>query len=178
MKKLLPLLVISFIFGCKGQHLNKKIRSLENSKTFEISTCPSNGTCSIEIIPRSKLQIKEDEFKNTYIEIAEGDKIVFKYEYKKDELPNTADSGYRELVYIETDGTNQELNLKNQELQKVNMVFGRLCFCKGSSGYFKVKKGQLKFVLKKNELTLDTHFSVAHIPQVITEIDETITLEY
>lgn len=163
--------------GCQSSRLNKSLSSLKEPRVITLDNCPEKSTCTIEIIPHSTLIIKEDEFKNTYIEILKGTKTIIKYQYKKDEIPNTADSHYSEIVFIETDNYDKNIFLKNEQLQEVKMVFGRLCYCKGSSGYFRVIKGELELTVKKNKLTLNTNFSVDNIPQIIANLNETIILD-
>ena len=171
---ILVLLVI--VLGCKSNRINKILNNFSEKQLYELANCMDDATCSIEIIPRSNLLIKEDAFNNTYIEIEPGTKTVIKYLFERNEIPNTADSNYSEMIYLETDNYDKNIRFKNESLAQVKMVYGRLCFCKGSSGYFKVKKGELELILKKNELTLKSNFSIDNIPQLLTEINENITL--
>lgn len=177
MKKFVLIVLIFSLLGCKSNRINTILNNLEEKHTFNITNCIENAICSIEIIPKSTLLVKSDEFKNTYIEIEKGNHTIIKYELKKNEIQNTADSNYSELLYIEIDNHNNTLVLKDKELQQVKMTYGRLCYCKGTSGYFKVKKGKLELILKKNELTLNTNFSIENIPQIITQIREKISLK-
>jgi len=177
MKKLVLVLLVFIVPGCKSTSINKVLDTLDETYTTEISNCITNATCSIEIIPNSSLLIKQDEFQNSYVEIKKGSNTLVKYQLKKNEIPNTADSNYSEILYIEIDNYNKSLVLKNEELQQVKMIYGRLCYCKGASGYFKVKKGNLELILKKNQLTLNTNFTVENIPQIITQVREKITLQ-
>lgn len=155
---------------------------LAEKQIFNLENCPEvsgeNSHCSLEIIPNTALIIKQDEFQNSYIEIEKGEKTVIKYEFKKNELLNTADSQHSELIYFEIDNDCKSLSLTNEELQTVKMMYGRLCYCKGTSGYFKVIQGNLAYTNKDNELTLNLKFKVGKIPQLITEINETIKLNY
>lgn len=169
--------IVILNIGCQSSRLNKSLKSLNEPRVITLDNCPEAGICTIEIIPQSTLIIKEDEFKNTYIEILNGPNTIVKYQYKKDEIPNTADSYYSEIVYIETDNNDKNIHLKNEKLQEVKMVFGRLCYCKGTSGYFNLINGELELIVKKNKLTLNTNFSVDNIPQIIAKINETIILD-
>jgi len=169
--------LVVLIGSCQSSRVNKSLISLQEPIIKTLNNCLDESTCTIEIIPQSTLIVKEDEFKNTYIEILKGTKTIIKYQYKKDEIPNTADGHYSELVYIETDNYDKNISLKNEHLQDVKMVFGRLCYCKGTSGYFSVINGELELTVKKNKLTLNTNFSVDNIPQIIAKINETIILE-
>ena len=176
MKHFCIFLLIILVIGCRSGQINKSLEKLEEKRSFVVSNCIDNAVCYIEIIPKSNLLIKEDEFQNTYVEFEKGNNTIIKYELKKNEIPNTADSHYSEILYLEIDNYNQNLNLKNKELQQVKMTFGRLCYCKGSSGYFKVKNGNLELLLSKNKLSLNANFEVENIPQIVNEIHEIISL--
>jgi hypothetical protein len=165
------------VVGCKSSQINTSLEELNEKHTVLLSNCIDNAVCNIELIPKSNLLIKEDEFKNTYIEFEKGNNTIIKYQLKKNELPNTADSHYSEIIYLEIDNYNKSLNLKNEDLQQVKMIYGRLCYCKGSSGYFKVNKGSLELILSKNKLSLNANFNVENIPQIVSQINEKISLQ-
>ena len=177
MKNFYIFILFIFLAGCKSSQINSSLEKLSENHTFILSNCIDNAVCNIEIIPKSNLFIKEDEFKNTYVEFEKGNNTIIKYQLKKNELPNTADSHYSEILYIEIDNYNKSLYLKNEELQQVKMIYGRLCYCKGSSGYFKVKNGDLELILSKNKLSLNANFNVENIPQIVSQIHETISLQ-
>ncbi len=177
MKYICLFIIVLLVAGCKSSQINTSLEDLNEKHTILLSNCIDNAVCNIEIIPKSNLLIKEDEFKNTYIEFEKGNNIIIKYQLKKNELPNTADSHYSEIIYLEIDNYNKSLYLKNEELQQVKMIYGRLCYCKGSSGYFKVIKGSLELILSKNKLSLNTNFNVENIPQLVSQINENISLQ-
>ncbi len=177
MKYICLYILVLLVLGCKSSQINTSLEELNEKHTVLLSNCIDNAVCNIEIIPKSNLLIKEDELKNTYIEFENGNNTIIKYLLKKNELPNTADSHYSEIIYLEIDNYNKSLYLKNEELQQVKMIYGRLCYCKGTSGYFKVNKGSLELILSKNKLSLSVKFKVENIPQLVTEIHENISLQ-
>jgi hypothetical protein len=177
MKYLCLFFLVLLVVGCKSSQINTSLEELNEKHTVLLSNCIDNTVCNIELIPKSNLLIKEDEFKNTYIEFEKGNNTIIKYQLKKNELPNTADSHYSEIIYLEIDNYNKSLNLKNEDLQQVKMIYGRLCYCKGSSGYFKVNKGSLELILSKNKLSLNANFNVENIPQIVSQINEKISLQ-
>lgn len=177
MKYLCLFFLVLLVVGCKSSQINTSLEELNEKHTVLLSNCIDNAVCNIELLPKSNLLIKEDEFKNTYIEFEKGNNTIIKYQLKKNELPNTADSHYSEIIYLEIDNYNKSLNLKNEDLQQVKMIYGRLCYCKGSSGYFKVNKGSLELILSKNKLSLNANFNVENIPQIVSQINEKISLQ-
>ncbi len=84
------------------------------------------------------------------------------------------DSGYSEYVYLEFDPDEPQVILKDQELQKAKMIFGRICYCKGAMGYFPVQQGNLFMFNRDGNLQLRTSFKLNKVPQIIQEIDENI----
>ncbi len=133
------ILLIHLVISCKT---NQKITQ-NNEPFIQNINCPEGGDCVFEVLKDSNLLIKTDEFGKLYPEIIPGDKLVIKYQFKKDEIKNTVDSSYSEFVYFEINKDDKQLILKDTELQKVKMLFGRICFCRGAMGYFKVTEGDL-----------------------------------
>ena len=176
MKHFYVLFIILTLTGCKSKRLNSSLENLNEKHMVTLADCIDDAICNLEIIPKTNLLIKEDEFQNTYIEFEKGNNTIIKYELKKNELPNVADSHYSELLYFEIDNYNKNITLENEDLKQVKMIYGRLCYCKGTSGYFKVNSGYLELVLIKNQLSLDVKFEVENIPQIVTEIHENIPL--
>jgi len=169
--KFIYLIIVFFIIsGCKSSH---KASSPSRQISPEIN-CPEGGDCIFEVMKNSNLEIKTDEFGALYPEIIAGDKMVIKYHFKKKNEKNIMDSNYSEYVYLEIDKNDEQLILNDEELQKVKMLFGRICFCRGSMGYYKVTQGQLFLFNKNKKLNMKLTFKVSKVPQIITEINENI----
>ena len=175
MRIVFPIIFLLFI-SCKSQYL-KSGKLLSEKKVFTLSeNCPNNGICSIEISPDSELVVRQDEFGNLYPNIITGNKLIVKYLYKKIPIENTADSNYSEIIYFELNNDKINLDLQNEELQEVKILFGRLCYCKGATGYYKVSTGDLKVKMNQKNLIIDLQFEVNKIPQIINTINESIIL--
>ena len=136
--------------------------------------CPEDGDCSFEILKNSVLKINYDSHGKMYPEIVEGDKIVIKYHYKKKTHDNVMDDSYSEYVYLEFDPKEKQVILKDKDLSKAKMIFGRICYCKGAMGYFPIKEGSLFLFNLDNSLQIRTSFKISKVPQVIHQIDENI----
>ena len=70
------------------------------------------------------------------------------------------------------------MELSNSELKKVNLIFARFCYCKGQTGYYQVRKGNL--IIKKeedNNYHLHLTFKVDEVPQIITEINQVLNIK-
>jgi len=135
--------------------------------------CPKGGDCSFEVLKNSRLNLKKDDIGKLYPEVAEGDKMVIKFHFKKDEVKGVMDAGLSEYVYLEFDPEDQQIILKDKELQKVKMVYGRICFCT-DNGYYQVKQGNLFLFNKNGNLQIRSTFKVNKIRQTLSQIDENI----
>ena len=165
------LLVFSLLLGSCGT--NQKTAQTKKTEVLNFN-CPPNGDCVFEVLKNSSLLIKYDDFGKLYPEIVPGNKLVIKYHYKKDEIENTVDGSYSEFVYLEIDENDKQIILKDEELQKVKMLFGRICFCRDAMGYFKVTEGSLFIFNNDRKLLINSKFKVKKVPQIITEINENI----
>jgi len=177
MKKLLPLLIL-VIFSCKPT--KNASNDFVVNEAFMINTinCPENGICTIELLPNTSLEFKKDEFGNTYPIIAEGNKMVFKYIYTRNPVSNTQDSNYSELILAELDSIVSEKIFTDEALQNIKLHFGRLCFCKGETGYYPIKNGEFKISKSSEEsFKIDFNFKINEVPQIISTINETVCVK-
>ncbi len=170
MKAFLSIIFVLFI-SCKStQKINQVSKSIMSTEN-----CPNNGVCFLELIPNKSLIFKTDEFGNSYPVISEGEKTILKYTYKKNPIPKTQDSNYTEIVYAELGKTITEFSLNNEDLQTIKLYFGRLCYCKGETGYYPIKNGTFKITLiNRKTIKIDFEFNINKVPQIISKINETI----
>ena len=54
------------------------------------------------------------------------------------------------------------------------MLFGRFCYCKGSTGNYKVIDGNLNLKQKDNEVEFELVFKNNQVPQLLTTISEVV----
>ena len=165
-------LAILALFSCAP----KKMPPKKDLPVLKASTCFENGDCTVEILKNAELLIRKDETGQLYVEIIPGVKNVFKYSYTRKKLEGIADSGYQEIILFEFLSGEINLLLQDKNLQEANLVFGRLCYCKGESGYFRINRGDLKLVSNNKRVAVDLKFQ-AEVPQIIHELKETIKQE-
>jgi uncharacterized OsmC-like protein len=145
----------------------------EHETLFE---CPENGACSFEIFENKSLQIITDEIQGTYPKIENGAHLVLKFEYKKTGNSKYEDSGYREEIFIEIDKNN--LEFETEDLQPHKLFYARWCFCKGQTGYYKIKKGELSITrIDNKKVELHLNFKIDEVPQIITEINHSFDIQ-
>ena len=175
MKKIffIAILLFATITSCKGIHFQ-----LKEPIMLDTLDCPENGTCNLELIPNKSIEFKSDEFGNTYPVISEGNKTLFKYTFQKKPIKNTQDSNYTEIIYAELPAEISELSLTNESLQNVKLYFGRLCYCKGATGYYPIKDGVFKISkTSKESITFKVDFKITEVPQIISTIHQTVSLK-
>lgn len=172
------ILLLCFVFLASCKISKNTVIELSEHIILTTENCPENGECSIQFIPKKTIDFKKDEFGIAYPVISEGNKSIFKFTYKRKPLVNTQDSNYTEIVYAEIDNTISDISLIGNELKTVKLYFGRLCYCKGETGYFPIKNGS--FNIKKsnnNSLKVDIEFTIKEVPQIISKITETVSLK-
>lgn len=146
------------------------------SKTIT-QKCPEDGVCTFEVSSNQSMNYEKDGIGMLYPKISEGEKLLIKFEYTRNEIPDTVDGSYRELVYLELDPNALDIELNDYKLQSVKALFGRFCYCKGQAGYYKLRKGQLRITkISNTEYSLRLNFTVSEVPQVLTSIEENISL--
>lgn len=173
MKNKLILILCIILISCNS---SKKIY-IQKKVEQKTSNCLKKGLCSITFLPNKTISFKKDAAGITYPVILEGNKTLFKYTFLKNNK-NLQDSFYSEIIYAELDKTFTEINLNNKQLQKIKLHFGRLCYCKGETGYYPITNGY--FRLKKvnaNSIEVQIDFKNKKVPQLINRINETIFLK-
>ena len=169
------LTTLILLLSCKSQTYNVS-HSNESHKSNTI--CPEEGNCNFSISPNQSIDFKKDEFGIGYAEFIISESNVLKFEYQRNEIPNTADGHYIERVYLELPRHPKTLFLKDQDLEKANLLFERVCYCKGQTGFYKIDQGTLSLrSMGNNRYHLKLSFKTSEVPQIITEINEIFSLE-
>jgi len=170
MKNIYIIFVLFLSLGCKT---NQNTTEESGAYLREIS-CPDSGNCKFEVLRNSLLNIKTDEFGKLYPEVTPGNKVVIKFQYKKIVPDKTLDGSYSEFVYLEVNEYEPQLILKDNDLEKVKMLFGRICRCSSPMGYFRVTKGSLYLFNSNGTLNMNLSFDVDKVPQIISKVSESI----
>jgi hypothetical protein len=158
--------VLTFLTSCKT-------KTATDNKSVEQQKCPLDGSCSFEVFKDTELLVLEDEFKNSYhqLKAAKG-RVVLKFEYNKNQDPQLADDSYSEMIFIEIDEDVNELDLKDELLTKAKVSFRRMCFCRGATGLYEIRKGRLHISKHLKGFQVTLHFEIDEVPQVITSFTE------
>ena len=150
---------------------------MKTNLTTTNSDCPSDGVCTFEVLKNKSFEIKRDGIGAWYPSLTEGKSNIIKFEYKRNEIANTQDGQYSELIYMELPGKLANTQLRNGDLSTVKLLFARLCFCRGQTGYYKVSDGLLEISENKDGIfNFKLNFKVDEVPQVITLIEASFSL--
>ncbi len=164
MKSLIVLLV--FInFSC----ISKK-NSNANIINDNSQMCPKIGLCNFEILKNKSFELVKDGIDMYYPKITDAKSSILKFEFKSGEIADVPDSGITEVVYLNI-GKETILSIENEALKQVKASYGRLCFCRGESGYFPIVKGKLNIKsVTKTQYEIEFHFEVDEVPQALKKI--------
>jgi len=170
MKTIWIIPIIALFWGCKSQKTNT-ITAPEKSMVSTISACPEDGKCTLEIFRNQHLNVLSDEFGTTYYKMVDDNSSsVIRYFYDRNVPKDLQDAGYREEIVFEVKNSETNLSLADNELEKTQMLFGRFCFCRGETGYYKVNEGNLKLTQKENTINFTLNFTISKVPQTIKNI--------
>lgn len=166
--RLYSFLILSFLLinlaSCKST------QKVSEEKTLLKKDSIKNTAKKIYLFKNKRLEISESNGSLSYIMAASETTNVIQFVYEKDMDQAAHDGGYREEVVFETP-TTAEQNYKDAELQNTKMLFGRYCFCRGKTGLYKVKEGNLHVNATKKDTHFELQFKITEVPQVTTEIN-------
>lgn len=84
------------------------------------------GKCSYAFEDNSRLRILPPVDR---VQVAEGDSLVFTYEYIQNDKANVQDDEYSERIWFQIDPSLTEFSLRDEELASVDLVFLPDCEC-------------------------------------------------
>lgn len=157
-------------FCCSNKEIVKK-EAVANLKLSTESVCPLDGICHAEIHKNKSLEVKKDDLGSIYTNMIDSETTsVIVYQYNKMVKGDLQDGNYREEVIFEINNSDKELFLNNEKLKETKMLFGRFCFCRGQTGYYKVENGTLSLKQNKEGLSFNIDFTISEVPQIIKSI--------
>jgi hypothetical protein len=158
MRKIVGLFVI-LLLSCSAKKSAPTVAAL-------LSECPKNGTCTVKILNHKSMVVTQDDYGMHYKLEENPQKNVVLYGYSRTVKGDVQDASYREEVVFEVNNDLTNCNLSDADLQASKMLFGRFCFCKGQTGYYKVTNGEMALDSDKN---LSLAFIVSEVPQIIKQ---------
>lgn len=171
MKYIWFVIFFMMILSCKTAD-----KTLTRKSDNFLNDCPEAGNCNFKLLKNKSLNIYTDNLGELYTKINEGNNLVLVFEYEKNKNLDLQDSGYKEQVFIELNPNALEIETHNLKTEK--LVFARLCYCKGQTGYYKIKKGNLSIKkVKKRNYHIILDFKVDEVPQVISTVNQVFSLK-
>jgi hypothetical protein len=168
MKKILFIIPCLLLLSCGT-------KKTDANKALLTSTCPKDGTCTLQLLKNKSMLVKNDEFGRPYYTLEDNAyKNTFLYTYSRTVKGNIQDAGYREEIVFELDKDGSTPPLANEAMQRTKMLFGRFCFCKGQTGYYKVTKGALAVASNADGENVALDFEISEVPQIIKNITMTV----
>lgn len=165
MRKIALLLVLLSVLSCKCKKVAAQTTAVITSE------CPKDGTCTIQLSRNKSMVVKKDEFGSVFYTLEEStSKSVVQYTYKKTVKGDIQDANYREEIIFEIDNDTENINLSDVALENTQLIFGRFCFCRGQTGYYKINQGKLTVTKNANEKVVDLNFKTDSVPQIIHHV--------
>ncbi|AGC77469.1 hypothetical protein LX97_02330 [Nonlabens dokdonensis] len=145
----------------------------EITKTNQNQTnCPDDGSCITTIIEDTQVIVKVDEYGYSYQSLEKKEGIrTLKFEYNRNQEIKLADDFYTEIIYIQIDKSIKSLSLKDESLKEAGVLYGRLCYCRGATGFYQINKGDLNLLKTDHGYDVSLVFKVNEVPQVITVVN-------
>lgn len=181
MKNLISFILIGLLCACTPvkRTLSDKPEGDLNESVYRISSyCPIEGDCKVNRIKNVSLQVKEVKDGNRgemYYELIpshNSDVVIYTYNKAVDDI--LMDGFYREEIVFEVPKENQRIILEHRNLQDVKMLFGRFCYCKGETGYYKVKRGSANIKYSDSRIRASLDIQILDVPQLIKKVSFTV----
>ncbi|HCQ12437.1 hypothetical protein [Flavobacterium sp.] len=150
------------------------LNTIETVSTIN-SDCPTDGKCTVQVLKNKSMNVLTDEIGAVYYSAEDNaDKSIIIYKYERNVPKGLQDADYREEIVFEIDNSEPVINKNDFTLQSTKMLYGRFCFCRGQTGFYKVGKGNLELENKNNQIQFKLDFTVSEVPQTIKTINYTI----
>jgi hypothetical protein len=163
------ILFLSFLCmscNCAKNQVNNSIVKKTSS-----SSCPNDGECTTSLIENKSLNIKTDATGAIYYELTDNSKTsIIKFEYNKTVDTTFQDNSYREEVLFEIPNQFDVINLKDDKLELVKMIFGKYCFCREQAGIYTIKNGELNVKKEEKITSFNLEFEIPKIDHKLKKI--------
>lgn len=169
MKKTLTLITLTTLISCSINTGVKSTNWLGKNITVK-SEIPENGT--ITATREFEKGLNLHSFEQLYPKTNYNPHtVLIQYEFNREKSENKyTDDFYKEEIFMEIPLKAFKRKYKNEELEKVKLVYAKHCYCKGEAGYYKITNGTLNIKHSKKETSVKLNFK-APVQSLIEEID-------
>ncbi|AWA29491.1 hypothetical protein HYN48_04970 [Flavobacterium magnum] len=168
MNKILSLLLCAAMFSCDTA---KSARQSATRPLAVQSGCPEDGVCTIAKYQNKSIVVTEGERGSLSYQLQDAPSTdVYVLTYTRNVPEGVQDGTYREEIIFESVHTNTATVMEGAALQNAKLLFGRFCYCKGQTGYYRIDKGTLRVSgsTKQRQFSLD--FRISETPQILSAI--------
>lgn len=126
-------------------------------KSFDLKSCPENGSCIVELMENTILDLQKDGVGKFFTREASSDSHdLYKITFERKQVDERImDAQYKEVVYFQLPKNTKRLDLKDNALGEVELVYGRLCFCPNQTGYQRIQSGSFSYTSQKDTAQVD-----------------------
>lgn len=150
------------------------LNTIETVSTIN-SDCPTDGKCTVQVLKNKSMNVLTDDIGAVYYRAEDNaNTSIIIYKYERNVPKGLQDAEYREEIVFEIDNSEPVINKNDFTLQSTKMLYGRFCFCRGQTGFYKVSKGNLLLDNRSNTIHFKLDFEVNQVPQTIKSIEATI----
>lgn len=176
MKTLLLFSLSLFLNSCSCKKSTVDNQETIMTKTTALqSDCPTDGKCTVAIFPNKSMNIQTDGTGAIYNQLIDSKETsVVLYQYNRDVPEGLQDANYREEIIFEIKNSDTNRVASGNDLQQTKMLFGRFCFCRGQTGYYKVTHGNLNLTQKDKSVSFNLNFTITEVPQITKTIQAII----
>lgn len=176
MNLIFPIFLTLLCLNCSSKkQLASNQNSIESSKIMQ--KCPDEGVCTVKVLKHKSIDLKTDDIGQHYIRYNDSKNSVIIFEYKEFVDENIKDANYTERIEIEVPAGTKKVELKNKELNTVNVVITKQCFCRGQAGTFKIENGNLILEeTKSGDYKIQFSFNVDPIITKVNTIEKIVNL--
>lgn len=166
MKKIIFCLSIIVAFvSCKS---TKEI----NESKFVFEGCPDGGECEFEVIEDTRVFMAGDDQMGHFPKLESSKEMhTIKISYTKETMENLMDDEYIEVFYFTIGNDQNKINLSNSELYQANLIYGRICACRGQTGYEKIDQGNLEVNFSGNSQHIKLQAKPNKYPILMSELN-------
>jgi len=111
-----------------------------------------------------------------YPVIEKGDKMIVEFSFLEKGPDGTVDGDYSETIQFEVSNTIDKFTIADKDLEQVNLLYGKQCFCRGEAGYYKIDQGNLTVEKSEDQIVFDLSFIVKETSHKVVRIKETVSL--
>jgi hypothetical protein len=152
------------------------IKQSSNATANEINNAITSENLNVEIKKNTVYSLIKDTTGALYPAFETGNATTLIFKYTEKGPKGIVDGDYTETIHLMIPDNIERGDYSDADLQKVTMLFGKFCFCRGESGYYPVTKGKLSVKNKEGAMTINVSYEIPKTSAKVTAIKQTVLL--